>query len=668
MKLIFPILIVLLIAACSAPKQEFSLHPLFTNHMVLQQEDDVPFWGRATPGSKVTVIPGWGDPVVTTTGRDGSWILTIRTPRTGNSESVRIENGSGSVLIEDVVFGEVWLASGQSNMEMPLSGWPPNDPIDNSDMEIASAGNPHIRMFTVERATSVRPLNDVKGSWKTATPTNARVFSATAYFFARELHRELGIPVGIIHSSWGGTPAESWVALDYLPEVPGYEDIASRFDLAEEEIGYYEEWLSSLKTVDVDLQNSDHPYRAIDLGDAHLADPGHDTSGWPAMPVPSRLEDHIGHFDGAIWYRKEFSFSGDVLAEGYSLYLGPVDDIDITYLNGVRIGGTEQDGNWQVVRDYPVPPGTLVQGRNVVAVRIIDLRGGGGIYGNEAPELRENKQGLINLGGDWNYKPVAILTGRGFHLFGEGSKRYAAMPQTGIELGPATPSMLFNAMIAPLMPYTIKGAIWYQGESNVGRGMQYRTLFPAMIRSWRGNWGLGKFPFYYVQIAPYDYGETVPGATAELREAQMQALKLENTGMVVTMDIGNPANIHPANKQDVGRRLALWALARTYGRDNLVFSGPLFDRVEVVKNRAVVHFSHTGTGLYAPDETVSHFELAGPDMRYHPAKAVIDGHTVVVSSPLVAEPSAVRYAWSDKAEPNLFNREGLPAAPFRSAE
>jgi sialate O-acetylesterase len=654
--------------ACSVQEHELRLHALFTSGMVLQQDADVPVMGRATPGSVVRAVPGWGDQVETTTDRDGTWMLTLRTPHAGSNGSLRIENGSAAILIEDVVFGEVWLASGQSNMEMPLSGWPPNDPIDNSVEEIASAAYPDIRMFTVERAASFMPLDDVKGSWKPATPANAGSFSATAYFFARELHRELGVPVGIIHSSWGGTPAESWVALDYLPEVPGYEDIISRFVQAEKEIRQYEEWLSSLKTVEVDLLNSDAPYAGIDLGDAHLADPDYDISAWPLMPVPSRLEDHIGHFDGAIWFKKEFSFSGDVHSDAYSLFLGPVDDIDITYLNGVRIGGIEQDGNWQVVRDYPVPPGTLKEGRNSVAVRVIDLRGGGGIYGSDAPELRKDNQRLISLGGDWRYRPVAMLTGRGFHLFGEGGKSYNAMPAKDIEIGPNTPSMLYNAMIAPLIPYTIKGAVWYQGESNVGRGRQYRSLFPAMIHSWRGNWGLGDFPFYYVQIAPYNYGETRPGATAALREAQLHAMKLENTGMVVTMDIGDPANIHPANKQDVGRRLSLWALARTYGRENLVYSGPLFDRLEVVQNRAVVHFLHTGTGLFTPDVSVSHFEVAGADLRYHPARAEIDGHTVVVNSPDVTQPVAVRYAWSDKATPNLFNREGLPASPFRSRE
>jgi sialate O-acetylesterase len=242
------------------------------------------------------------------------------------------------------------------------------------------------------------------------------------------------------------------------------------------------------------------------------------------------------------------------------------------------------------------------------------------------------------------------------------------MPETGIQLSPYMPSALYNAMIAPLLPYAIKGGIWYQGESNIGRGRQYRTLFPSMIRSWREQWGQGDFPFYYVQIAPFNYGETIPSNTAELREAQLLTMQTENTGMVVTMDIGNPDNIHPGNKQEVGKRLSLWALARTYGREGLVCSGPVFSKMDVAGNKAIIHFTHTGEGLYCPDKELTHFELAGPDLKFFAASAFIDQNTVVVQSPKVKEPKIVRYGWSDKAEPNLFNREGLPASPFRSAE
>jgi sialate O-acetylesterase len=660
--------LVSLFAACSGRQEELKLPALFSDHMVLQQQAEVPIWGWAAPGSKIRITASWGQKAATKAGKDGKWQVKLKTPASGDIQTIRITNGKQTVLLEDVALGEVWLCSGQSNMEMPLAGWPPNDTINNSATEIASASYPNLRMFTVDKTVSVTPQDICSGSWKVCDPENAGAFSATAYFFGKELHRELGVPVGLIHTSWGGTPAESWTHLDYLSEVPGYEKVKAQFEEARGKIAVYNAWLDSLRIVKPDSENSVDPYQNIDLGDSQLKNTDYEDSDWDTLSVPSFLENRLGYFDGAIWFRKEFSFNGDINSPDYKLYLGPIDDLDATYLNGTRIGGFEKEGSWQVIRSYPIPQGILRQGNNILAVRVIDLRGGGGIYGNKKPGILKNDKTIVNLGGSWKYKPVALISGNGFYIFGEGRRSFQSMPETGIQLSPNMPSALYNAMIAPLIPFAIKGAIWYQGESNVGRGKQYRILFPAMIRSWREQWKQGDFPFYYVQIAPYNYDEKVPGITAELREAQLLTMQVDNTGMVVTMDIGKPYNIHPGNKQEVGRRLSLWALAKTYGRDSLVYSGPVFSKMDVTGNKAIVYFTNTGSGLYCPDKELSHFELAGNDLKFFPATAVIYQNTVVVQSPKVKEPKIVRYSWSDKAEPNLFNREGLPASPFRSAE
>ncbi len=666
-KITFVFLSMLLIS-CSERITELKLASLFVDNMVLQRNTEVSIWGWATPEAKVRITTSWGERAKVRAAEDGSWLAVISTKDALESQTICVSAGNRSDTIDNVVFGEVWLCSGQSNMEMPLSGWPPNDTINNSAHEIATANFPEIRMFTVQKTISIFPLDTCVGSWQICSPENAVGFSATAYFYGRELHKELGVPIGLIHSSWGGTPAESWTHPDNLASVPGYENVKELIDASVNNSTDNQKWLQSLKSIRISNLQGEEIYKDIDFDDRQMNNPDFDDSSWDLMPVPSVFENYLGNFDGAVWFRKEFSLSGDEENTNLKLFLGTIDDIDATYLNGIKIGGFEKDGFWKQERSYDIPAGLLKQGKNTVAIRVIDVRGGGGIYGNMELGIIKNNKYIVKLNGDWKYLPVALFVGNNIRIFGEGEKSFKSMPLAGIQQNQNSPSVLYNAMIAPLVPYTIKGAIWYQGESNVGRGKQYRQLFPAMIKSWREAWGLGNFPFYYVQIAPFNYNESISGVTAELREAQLLSMKVENTGMVVTMDIGIPDNIHPGSKQEVGRRLALWAAARTYGREGVVFSGPIFEKMEVIEDKAIVHFTHVGSGLYSPDGEVSHFELSGADLRFFPAKAVIDQNTVIVSSPKVREPMFVRYAWSDKAQPNLFNREGLPASPFRSTE
>lgn len=648
-------LILIVLAGCSSSDIPLRLHALFSDHMVLQRDASVPIWGWAEPGETVTVSPDWADAVEVEAAETGRWTASIRTPDAGGPSTMTISTSDTTITIRDIVFGEVWVGSGQSNMEMPLSGWPPNDLIEGSETEIATADFPMIRMFTVERTVSLTPKDDVKGRWVVASPETVAGFSATAYFFAKALHAGLDVPVGIIHSSWGGTPAEAWVPPTELASVSGFETVNEQFANAEADMAAFQGWVSTLRLV-TDSVNAD-----LSFGDEALAAADLDVSMWSTMPVPQSLEQTLPAFDGAVWYRTEFTFDGSS-TEGWTLHLGPIDDIDATYLNGVKIGGYETDGHWQTLREYPIPAELLKKGTNVIAVRVIDLRGGGGFYGGDAPELRRSRE-RISLAGNWHYKPVAMVADGGFRVFGDGAASYESMPDAGLQLSPNSPSMLFNGMIAPLIPYAVKGVIWYQGESNVGRGKQYETLFPTLIKTWRNRWGLGELPFYFVQIAPFKYGETEPSPAAELREAQRLTLALPNTGMVVTSDIGNPTNIHPANKKDVGGRLALWALSRTYGQ-NLTYSGPLADRAEFSGRQVTVHFLHAESGLMAKGGPLTDFELAGADGVFHPANAVISGETVVVRSAKVSQPVTIRYAWREAAQPNLFNKEGLPASGF----
>jgi sialate O-acetylesterase len=372
------------------------------------------------------------------------------------------------------------------------------------------------------------------------------------------------------------------------------------------------------------------------------------------MQVPAEWgATELSGFDGAVWFRKEFELDSSMAGKGLTLTLGPIDDQDITWINGNRVGATEGPGKWQAPRTYKVPASVTKSGKNVIVIRVLDTAGGGGLTGKPEQVMLKAKNGpSISLAGKWRYK-------KGFDI-----KTMAPAPTPPAGLNAHSPSSLYNAMIAPLIPYRIKGAIWYQGESNAGRAYQYRTLFPLMITNWRNDWNIGDFPFYFVQIAPYNYG----GApiAAELREAQFMTLSLKNTGMAVTMDIGNPRDIHPRNKQDVGKRLALWAMAKDYGKKNIVYSGPLYKSMKIEGSRIRLSFDHINGGLLAKDGPLTHFIIAGQDKQFERATAKIDGDTIVVSSFKVDKPVAVRYGWTNDAEPNLFNRAHLPASSFRT--
>jgi sialate O-acetylesterase len=450
-----------LAALAAAPvRADVKLPAVFGDHMVLQQQTKLKFWGTADAGEEVTVTVGESK-AAAKANEDGKWLIELPALEAGGPHQVSVK-GNNEILLKDVLVGEVWVCSGQSNMQWAVSQ------SDNPQEEIAAANHPQIRLFQVTRKVADQPQADVQGQWQGCSPETVAGFSAVGYFFGRKLQQELGVPVGLINSSWGGTIAEAWTSRPTLESDADYAEILNRAA---------------------------------------------------------------------------------------------------------------------------------------------------------------------------NFNPQ----------------------------NPNQASVLWNGMLAPIVPFAIRGAIWYQGESNVSRAEQYAKLFPAMIQDWRKNWGQGDFAFAFVQLAPFRYGNLDPREMAELREAQMAALKLPHSGVAVTTDIGNVKDIHPKNKQEVGRRLALWALANTYGKDDVVFSGPIFERAVVEGDKIRVHFQHVGGGLTTRDgKAPSDFTIAAEDGEFVPAQAVIDGETVVVSSEQVKNPVAVRYAWRDDAEPNLANKEGLPASPFRT--
>lgn len=650
------------ISLFSAVKADVKMPSLFTDGMVLQQNCKAAVWGFASPGEKITVSNTWNnDSQTVTAGNDGKWKVNIKTTSAGGPYALIIK-GNNTIFINDVLLGEVWLASGQSNMEMPMEGWLPECPVKNGPQDIANSNNPKIRIFMVQRGVSFVPKDDLEGQWKQANPENTPKFGATCYYFAKKLNSELGIPVGIINTSWGGTPDESWIPEDFIKNVPEYTQTVKDINASKDKADEKEKWTLSRPHV----ERRDMPWEKIDLGDQKISDKAFDDNAWKTMTLPKSWEnDVIKTFDGVVWFRKKINITPEMSGKELIISLGAIDDMDITYFNGKEIGKCMLDGFWQKERIYTVPAADVKTGEAVIAVRVLDTQGGGGICGNANSMkyyTKDNEKNAISLAGNWKFLPTAELKSNVFYKFNIDNQEFYQRPTLPAELGEMTATCLYNAMVAPIAGYNIAGAIWYQGEANVGRAEEYSRTFPIMINSWRNKWGIGDFPFYFVQIAPWDYGQ---GQSQEIREAQRLSLNVKNTGMAVTLDIGDNDNIHPADKITVGERLALWAFKDVYGKNN-VCSGPLFKSQSINSNKITLTFDYAD-GLKAIGGTLKDFEIAGKDGKYYSATAEIKDGKVEVYSEKVKKPLSVRYLWKNTVDkPTLFNGAGLPASSFQS--
>ncbi|MCE9587810.1 MAG: 9-O-acetylesterase [Verrucomicrobia bacterium] len=628
---------------------------IFTNGMVLQQGIPVPVWGSASPGSTITVRFG-GQQVSGTADNDGNWMVRLAPLTASNKPAVlEVSASDGATLsISDILVGEVWVCSGQSNMEWPLKS------SLNGVGEFQRADFQEIRLFTVPRRPSGLAETSVTGaSWCACSPATAAGFSAVAYYFGRELHSRLNIPVGLIHTSWGGTPAEAWTRWDALEENPVTRGILETFERDPEVLASRQKaWRIAWEAMEERTRDKGNTKHAE--GWAAMEEP---QAGWKEMELPGVWQSHGCNFSGILWFRKTIEIPVAWAGKELQLAIGATDKSDTTYFNNERVGGitmAEREDSWSHLRTYTVPGELVRAGRNVIAVRVHSDKFAGGMTGPaEFMQLTcPDRPGdaAISLAGTWRY---AVETDYGF----------VQVPEE--PLGPEhcnAPGALFNGMISPLLPFAIRGAIWYQGESNVPRAAQYRTLFQVLIRNWREAWGQGDFPFYFVQLANFMARQEQPGESkwAELREAQTMALALPNTGMAVTIDIGEAGDIHPRNKKDVGLRLALNALHGTYGHTDVIPCGPLFRSAKREGSSLRISFDHADGGLVCRGDVLRGFAVAGEDGRFVWADAKIDGEEILVSSSEVAEPRSARYGWDDNPEVNLHNKAGLPASPFRT--
>lgn len=633
-------------ATCIAVGNETAslrLPAIFGDNMALQSAMAVPVWGWDRPGQRVTVRIA-GQEKSALTDADGKWRLKLDPLATGTKTEMTVE-GSGTVTFTNVIVGEVWIGAGQSNMNFGMGG------ATDGLQELRRANYPSLRIFAVpmhcapdkEREDIGEPWGCFRGQWLECSPATIGAFSGVAYFFGREIHRELDVPVGLIVTVWGGVGIESFFSWDMLRDHPVCQPVLEKAEQWMKEkypeaqathaaaMAAYE----TAKALPVEVQD-DKGWEA----------PGFDDSSWDIVTLPKNGLS----INGVAWHRRTIRLPDGWKGRGLLMKAGVIVDIDTTYVNGTKLGQTD---GWTVPREYDIPAQLTEAGTITIAIRVQSLGGWNAIRGNPE-EFEVSPVGLagatpIALAGDWRRRVT---------------QNRPVMPQAAGQH--CNPASVFNGMVAPLIPYGIRGFLWYQGESG---GHAYAETFPILIRSYRKKWGQGDFPFPFVQLPNLDAGgqQNVEDSWISVREAQLKALSVTNTGMAVTIDVGDPEDVHCRNKEPVGRRLALWALARVYGRD-IVYSGPLYRSMKIEGNRIRLLFDFVGGGLLAKGgDALKTFVIAGEDRVFVPAQARIEGDSVMVWNDGVAHPLAVRYAWACNPEGcNLYNQEGLPASPFRT--
>ena len=620
------------------------LPKLISDGMVLQRDADVNIWGWASKNENIS-IHFIDSTYNTTADSNGEWNVLLSKLKAGGPYEMQI-NAGNAITINDIMIGDVWVCSGQSNMEhtMRSVSWIYENDIENSK-------NEYIREFNVpQRYNFNKPQKDLEaGSWKIANPENILGFSSVAYFFTKELYDKYKIPIGLINTSLGGSPAEAWMSEEALKEFPEYYKEAQRFkdntlikQIKNQDNTRIQAWYRLLRQKDEGYKDPQKIWYDPDLN----------TSDWATMKIPVYWSDtELGQVNGVVWFRKKVNIPSPIVGKQAKLILGRIVDADSVFINGKFIGTTSYQ---YPPRRYDIPSDLLKEGENSIVVRVINNAGRGGFVLDKPYEIKAGDV-TIALKGDWKYRL--------------GAKMKPLASQTFIRWKPLG---LYNAMISPLLNYRIKGVIWYQGESNADKPIEYRRLFPAVIRDWRNNWGEGDFPFLFVQLPNFMEMQNQPTESnwALIREAQLKTLSQVNTGMAVTIDIGEWNDIHPLDKKDVGKRLALSAQKVAYGDETVAYSGPIYKSMNIDGNKIILTFTNIGSGLIAKGGgELKYFAIAGADKHFVWAKAKIENNKVVVWNDEIANPVAVRYAWANNPEgANLFNKEGLPASPFRTDE
>jgi sialate O-acetylesterase len=619
----------------AAPKPLPFVSPIFGDNMVLQRGKPNTVWGWSDPGDTVRVEIA--DKTATAVAAaDHRWQVKIEPPPAGGPYTIKI-TGHQTAELHNVLVGDVWLCGGQSNMQFALRQ------AKNGADEVKAANFPEIRFFTVGGGSAYHPLEVPQGSWRVVSPETADRVSAVAYYFARKVQSEIHVPIGLVVDAVGGTPAESWTSVAALRSLKDFDVPLAELDrLTAAGAPEYGNFVT-------------HWYDDYDIGlKANWASPDLDTASWKTVSIPGGFAElGVPETPTLVWFRKQIVLPDPLPAGRAAMFLGMIERMDTVYVNGTQVGGSSWVENPRV---YPMRPGLLKPGKNIVAIRVLKTKPQGGFLSKpEELHLVLGDKTDIPLAGEWQAK--LSVDARPPH----------PLP-LAYENWPVMPAVLYNGMLAPIAPLAIAGALWYQGEQNSERGYEYRKILPAMIADWRSLFGQGDFPFYIVSLPAYKQRSAVPvdDEWAETRESQaLTAAHVPNSCLAVAIDTGDPDTIHPTDKVPVGDRLARCALANYY-HQKIPFEGPTLSSVERLRGSIRLHFTHTDGGLTAKGGKLEQFQIAGADRKWVWAEATISGDTIVVSSPSVPDPKEVRYAWQSNPPATLFNAAGLPAAPFRT--
>lgn len=637
----FVIVLLLLLCISEGGFAQLKLPRLISDGMILQRDTNVKLWGWSKPEKKV--ILHFNHKIFKAkTDAQGKWQIILPAQKAGGPYVMTFTSDEKSVELKDILFGDVWVCAGQSNMEHTVGSFK----YIYAGV-IARSANPNIRQFKVPETYNFKEaLNDLSGGeWKSANPQNVLDFSAVAYFFAKDIYNKYKIPIGIINASLGGSPAESWISENSLKRFPALYQEGQKFK--------NDALIANIQKHDDSVSN--HWYTLLNKKDkgleANWVSNNLKDDNWDQMDIPGYWGDEgQSSFNGVVWFRKSINIPKEMTGKPAMIWLGRIVDADSVFINGNFVGATSY---LYPRRRYEFPAGILKEGRNELVVRVVSNAAKGGFVPGKRYEIIAAKD-TVSVAGLWKYKIGAVMP---------------ELPsQTFIRWKPGG---LYNAMIAPLLNYRIKGALWYQGESNANYPDNYDSLMRSLIFDWREHWKLGDFPFYYVQLPNFEPANSAPSESdwAELRQKQFNTLSVVNTGMAVTIGLGEWNDIHPVKKQEVGRRLALWARHFVYGESSLNYSGPLFKSIERKGDKLILSFTNVDGGLSTGDqEPLTYFSIAGKDKKYIWAKAKIEGGHVIVYSSRVDNPVYVRYAWADNPEgANLCNTDGLPASPFEAS-
>lgn len=633
-------IIIIVFIVCQSVAAQIKLPKLISDGIILQRNEKVKIWGWASKNEQISLVFK-SKTYTTIANTNGEWYIMLPEQEAGGPYTMNFK-ASNEVIVNDVLFGDVWVCSGQSNMELPM------ERVKEKYAEvIKNAENKNIRQFLVPDKYNFKeeePDFD-DGNWVSATPETVLNFSAVAYFFAKDIYSKHHIPIGIINSALGGSPVESWMSEEALKAFPEAYAEAQKFK--------NDSLIQSIETAD--KKRNDDWYELLNSKDqgytnntANWAQSSIDDSTWREMNIPGYWKNEpIGNVNGVLWFRKDIEVPKSMIGKPAKLFLGRIVDQDFVYVNGEFVGTT---GYQYPPRRYDVKPNILKEGKNTIAVRVINNAGYGGFV-EDKPYFLAVENDTINLKGSWKYELGCTM-----------------QPLQGPTFIRWKPEGLFNAMIAPLLNLKIKGVLWYQGESNTKEPISYKKTFPALIQNWRSKWQQEKLPFLYVQLANFmePFPEPIESNWAALRQAQLETLQLPNTGMAVTIDLGEWNDIHPLNKEDVGKRLALLARKMVYGEKELYAESPTPKNTTFTKDSVIISFKNTGSGL-----TIKHgnalksFAISNDGVNYVWAKAILKNNEVIVSHENIKNPTIVRYAWDHNPDnANLFTKEGLPASPF----